>query len=60
MQEAGMKDLRIELNALRAQSSQLSLEKDELVERQKKLNETIKTQASISLPPTFSFPAIDH
>eukprot|EP00291_Cryptomonas_curvata_P006204 CAMPEP_0172183858 /NCGR_PEP_ID=MMETSP1050-20130122/19235_1 /TAXON_ID=233186 /ORGANISM="Cryptomonas curvata, Strain CCAP979/52" /LENGTH=490 /DNA_ID=CAMNT_0012857555 /DNA_START=59 /DNA_END=1528 /DNA_ORIENTATION=+ len=44
MQEAGLKDLRSELNVLRSQSSQLSLEKDELVERLKKLSETIKNQ----------------
>ncbi len=45
LQEAGVKDLRAELNVLRSQSSQLSLEKDELVERLKKLSETIKNQA---------------
>jgi hypothetical protein len=47
MQEAGIKDLRSELNVLRSQSAQISLEKDELVERLKKLSETIKNQASI-------------
>ncbi len=47
IQEAGVKDLRSELNVLRSQSAQLSLEKDELVERLKKLSETIKNQARI-------------
>ena len=36
--------MRGELNALRAQSSQLAQEKDALVERLKKLSETIKAQ----------------
>jgi hypothetical protein len=47
LQEAGVKDLRAELNVLRSQSSQLSLEKDALVERLKKLSETIKNQARV-------------
>ncbi len=44
LQDAGVKDLRGELNALRAQSSQLGQEKDELIERMKKISDKIRAQ----------------
>ena len=44
IQDAGVRDLRTELNALRAQSARLSQEKDDLVERLKKLSESIRIQ----------------
>ncbi len=44
IQDAGVRDLRTELNALRSQSARLSQEKDELVDRLKKLSEGIRAQ----------------
>ena len=44
-----MKDLRAELNALRAQTAQIRQQKDDLTERFDKLRETIRTQVTVIL-----------